>query len=339
MRLQNVVLPPKSSAYHAPVYLEDTGSFSPKIDLSQPFFDGFTYKHLHHLAKELKENISAYRVMAYLFKHGADVVAMSDCAKRPMPGMAVYLERRLKSYNLLDNTQAFQSAIKRNSGRFGNASDQINISRFHHKAELLCDALASFGFLVKEGIGDYNVNHTMIHFYSQSARGRIPSKKAWGKIPEIARRAKAFNDTHPPLSIACVLLFGSLARNPDTVDDIDISIITHRNRNIIGGGRHTYATFVNMCRDYVKENGLGVQQKNIMDGPESDIQRHITGRLSRLDRVSVVNVTKENIADEHAVFYAVYLNPDLEDLCIHEHDGLINVEASSAEGKCILITP
>jgi hypothetical protein len=56
------------------------------------FFEGFTYKHLHHLVKELKDDISTFRVMAYLFKHGADVLTMSGYIKEDSLEIVAYLE-------------------------------------------------------------------------------------------------------------------------------------------------------------------------------------------------------------------------------------------------------
>jgi predicted nucleotidyltransferase len=336
MRLQELILPATRSDYHAPIFLENTGSFSPKIDLSQPFFEGFTYKHLHHLVKELKDDISTFRVMAYLFKHGADVVTMSGYIKEDNLELVAYLERRLGHGNLLNHSQQFRGAVVRRRGSFGSVITPFDVSGFHQKAELLCDALTSFGFLVRGEQGDYKAEVLLLVLYGQAARGRIPVKKAWSKIPEIIKRAQAFNDTRPPVSIACVLLFGSLTRNPETVDDIDVTIVTHRQKERPGKENANYEEWRGMCRDYVKENGLTVRRNSIMDGPTEDVQRHIKGRFSKLDRISISDATKESIIDKNALFYALYVNPDLEAWHQEQYDGVIDVKASVIESKVVL---
>jgi hypothetical protein len=129
-----------------------------------------------------------------------------------------------------------------------------------------------------------------------------------------------------------VLLFGSLTRDPETVDDIDVSIIMHQHREI-PSGEGEYRAFLDTCRDYVKANDLTVQRRSIMDSPAEDVKRNIRGRFSKLDRVSISDITKQYIEDQSAVLYAIYIDEEVGPKYKVEYNGILDVDASAAEGK------
>lgn len=347
MNFSKLSLPSSLDAFCAPQKSTHGHSFSAKINLDTPFFTGFDYKQLRHMVLSLRSHISAYRVMAYLYKQGINIERYCDLElpphqKEDLEWFDLVFQRwlqEMRTDKLLTLENEFMARMHNANGmvyihtqpRIG-----VNIKRFHQAAMLICEAMAHFGFITLDNEFHYETKPEIHALQNQSPRPRLPRSKAWLQLQEIIKRAKAYNDTHPPIIIAGVFLFGSLSRDAETVDDIDISLLAIGNRPATGNSRLDYDTFVETCRDYVDKNGITMYRNNMLDGPENDIRRYIKKQFSRLQRVKVTTLSQSSLSDDQARFFCLFEHPDFTQNIRDEHNGVVDIERSVIEGRLIL---
>lgn len=338
MTLSTLTLPTSIDMFFAPKKAEHGHSFSAKIILDEPFFPNFSYKQLRKMISELRHNVSAYRIMAYFCKQGFDVKSYcriernDDCDATFKWNKELFRNWEPSSYKLSELEKMFSRSAHNPRGLADFAySPCLNIDKFYVPALLICQAMVNYELIKPSGPHRYLITPEMYTLLNQTARIRIPRAKAWSLMPQLIQKAQAYNATNPPIMINGLFLFGSLSRDAETVDDIDISIQTGWNASM----EQNHEAYLAACIDYTTRYNVTESRRYCYDGPDRDVRQHLYKQFSRLDRFKTSNITHSELSDGSARFYCL-LDASEKAGPLNLHHGFVNIERSVEEGRLVL---